>query len=965
MKNYISSVLFLFYYSIVFTQSNCDSLYLPIQNQIAKNHYNKNLLQFINETDKLIPKVFADNCWYTYLDLHVHQAQCAVHHENFDLANLHLDKANNSLNTYKEKLSQSDWKYLYLFLQNEKGNYLYKKASYLEAEQHYLQLINKHEDATLNRSTKKIIAAYYQFLGSIYSKQQRLDEAEIYYRKAIIIGEEVGASRLYHSYKLLADVLRSQIENTNNPITRKQTINDAINLYEIGLKQYKSKLNNSSEAASDPSNINRIIHNYIGISKIKEVQNKIPEAEEALQNAEYYLNKYDSTQSHRLYEAFATFYSNQNQLDEAILYQEKVLEKKKTIFAKDNKPGDPIIHIEVGDTYIEMARVYLRKGNYNRANEFLAEAKAIFTSNPYDKVPVYQQIDLFQTYGDYHLALYKDNPINKQQLEKAFTAYETAQDYIEQNKILMADDRDKEGLVHRYQSLYDNAIQTAYQLGEEYWKKAFYFSEAEKATKLIERFYHTNALNLSTIDEKTQLQEHQLREAIAKNLKALSAKPNEQMNKSDIYSELQKNYDALKQLLLTYKDIDPDYYFNRYGNTQTSIQNIQQKLVNKDRALIEYYISKDQKLFTWVITPNDFIMLEQELGVDVALNIKTLRSFMIDDSQIREREENLIALNNISHDLYTNFLGNVPLDPSITQLIIIPDEGLMKLVPFDMLSSQKNETSTFDTEHCLINRYSISYANSASLLQQQLMLNQATAVKGQGAFTVTQAGCMNEDPLVYIDSSFMRSDEFSQGNYFPNTTVSDFREKGDDFASMYISAHSLIDHNNPYFSSLILTTESDKACSQDNQLSFIEISAMDLKANIVMLYSCSAAKDTLNTNTSLADAFSYAGVKNFIAPIWNIPDEPSSDINDLLIEYLQEDEYPVALQKAKLQYIKDTRTENKTGIHPYFWASFVHYGNYEQQSINNFATIPPIYYVVGFAALFGGVLFLFRRRTKR
>ena len=77
---------------------------------------------------------------------------------------------------------------------------------------------------------------------------------------------------------------------------------------------------------------------------------------------------------------------------------------------------------------------------------------------------------------------------------------------------------------------------------------------------------------------------------------------------------------------------------------------------------------------------------------------------------------------------------------------------------------------------------------------------------------------------------------------------------------------------------------------------------------------------------SLARAFTYAGMPSVVMTLWDVEDISSGNIIPSFY-YLLGRGYAkdVALQQAKLKYLKNTRPEIET--HPAFWSGFVLYGN--------------------------------------
>jgi len=138
--------------------------------------------------------------------------------------------------------------------------------------------------------------------------------------------------------------------------------------------------------------------------------------------------------------------------------------------------------------------------------------------------------------------------------------------------------------------------------------------------------------------------------------------------------------------------------------------------------------------------------------------------------------------------------------------------------------------------------------------------------------------------------------------------------------------HTLIDNNDPLYSKLIFSLDSDS--SNDGMLNTHEIFGLNLNARMVVLSACSTGEGEYSKGEgalSLARGFAYAGVPSLVMTLWEVEDKSVIILmKDFYKNLLKGQTKPEALRNAKIKFIHESKMENS---HPFFWSSFVIVGS--------------------------------------
>jgi len=222
--------------------------------------------------------------------------------------------------------------------------------------------------------------------------------------------------------------------------------------------------------------------------------------------------------------------------------------------------------------------------------------------------------------------------------------------------------------------------------------------------------------------------------------------------------------------------------------------------------------------------------------------------------------------------LYKTILEKALKETNATDLTIIPDD-MLYYIPFDALVTN-DEANSF-----LIKTHSVSYANSATILQEQ-----------------REKIPKNENKLLVFAPDFeLQSIETIQGK---------------------IEASSLVYSKQEAENITIFSNDSIDA----NVLYAKDIYNYTTNADIVTLSACETGIGKLQKGEgmlSLSRAFNYAGASSIVNTLWKINDQSSSEIISNFYKNLDKGfSKKEALRQAKLAY-----------LNPYFWSGIIITGN--------------------------------------
>lgn len=545
-------------------------------------------------------------------------------------------------------------------------------------------------------------------------------------------------------------------------------------------------------------------------------------------------------------------------------------------------------------------------------------------------------------------ALAKEESNSHAFLMTAFGHYQTIDAVITQMGQRYRASGSKYELIEASYPIYEQAIATAIAVYESttdasYIEAAYQFAARNKALVLLQERRGDQALKITTIPDELKEKEQYLKRQIFQ-LEAdlyadrsnLSTEAYEQAKDKlfDLQREYQKLIDHLEEAF-------PDYFDHKYGFEQSlTINNIQQQL-DKEEALLEYFIG-EKNLYVFHATKQQFgyekIALPDAFEHTLASVLTTLHAPELDLRQFADE----------AHQLYQwLLLAEVEgkLDPAISSLIIIPDGQLLQL-PFGVLVKSPLASVDDPSLDYLLAQYNITYAYSSQLLQtRQVELTPPYVFGGFGLeydeYTLAALNGVVGDPVAgipltrdlgklhYSDDEVQGIAALLGGDEWLNesATLKAFQKHAQDYAILHLATHGILDENYPLNSSLVFTKESDTTAFL---LRAADLYNMQLRADMVVLSACNTGSGTLEKGEgirSLARAFAYAGCPSTVASLWSASDKSTKDVLLSFYTYLQEGmKKGEALRRAKLDYLKSAPPAYAA---PFYWAHLTAIGDPE------------------------------------
>ncbi|MDW3196927.1 MAG: CHAT domain-containing protein [Cytophagales bacterium] len=424
-----------------------------------------------------------------------------------------------------------------------------------------------------------------------------------------------------------------------------------------------------------------------------------------------------------------------------------------------------------------------------------------------------------------------------------------------------------------------------------------------------------------------------------------------------------KSQDSLLNIIRTNY---PRYNQLRYGNKVLSAKEIQGKL-SPHEAFIEYF-QGDTTSYVFTVTKSNLQVQPIELDTD------TLIAHFRDYFKPETFSNDITSLNEISHHIYRSYVAPAltPLDPSVTELIVVPD-GSLAYIPFDILLTE-NAPEAQDWSY-LIHQYQIHYAYSASLYfnefsslstnNEYLAFAPEYPESPEDTLFNSRLGRFRNQvtPLKHnkAEVDFIGTQFQGLGFFGKAANEENFKEHIGQYGVLHLAMHAVLDDEDPMNSKLVFTHSEDTL--EDDVLYAFEIYNMQIPSQLTVLSACETGYGKLAKGEgalSLARAFSYAGSPSVIMSHWPVDDQTTAQLMQHLYESLADGKpKSEALRAAKLEFLK---TAHPAQQHPFFWGSFVVMGDDTPISLKK--KHEPIYYVIASLLILAMITFWVVRRRK-
>jgi CHAT domain-containing protein len=515
-----------------------------------------------------------------------------------------------------------------------------------------------------------------------------------------------------------------------------------------------------------------------------------------------------------------------------------------------------------------------------------------------------------------------------EELTSALSSLYSCDSLIDDIRYHSSDENDKIELGSSANEVYEDGVRIAHAMSEmtikfkQYQQAAFYFAEKSKSAVLQESIADAEAKSFSGIPTELLDEEKNLKASIALLNQKLSQKPGpeeEKLLREKLFASNQEYENFTKKLEKNY----PDYFNLKFNQASPSIPELQKILDNKT-AVASYFIAeKNQRLYTFIISQNNFKIYNSTLPVDFDKMVKGFNNSLYYSVQSSYRESSIV--------LSKLLLRGIP--SSFTNVVIIP-AGRLGTMPFEALSTNKlPEHVDFSSVDFLIQKFGISYEFSAGLLLQK-----AKSQKQDQAASIFLCAPISFPVNDHLDDLPGTEQEvnniaklFTSGltGRQANALIAKRGEANEslvksgklaDFRYLHFATHGVVDEESPELSRIFLQSEK----GEDGNVFSGELFNLKLNADLAVLSACQTGLGKFSKGEGvigLSRALVYAGAKTIMVSYWSVADQSTSELmTDFYRRLLQppSPNFREALQQSKLAMIRE-----KKYAAPYYWAPFV------------------------------------------
>ena len=696
------------------------------------------------------------------------------------------------------------------------------------------------------------------------------------------------------------------------------------------------------------------------------------------------------------YNNIALIYSDKKNYKKSLKYNFKAISILKNTFGEK--------HPEISSSYNNMFFVYLEQKNYEKAFECIQKAISSNVMN-FNEITNIDKNPKIEKYKDgiqllnslnYKAYLYQklffENKEEKYS-QKAISTYLSCDTLISKMRKNLLSTQDKIKFGEDNYMIYEASVKLCIELADiysdnleqsnKYKKLAFYFSEQNKASVLLESIASADALKFSGIPDTllNLVRKFNIDIASYSNLKNIEEDDSIKNIWNDRLFKAKNSYDSLIKI---FEKKYTKYYELKYNNTPVSLEEIQNKLNNKtvmlsyltsemDSTISIFAISKKDFLVTHFNLPdnfsNDIRDLRHFLSTAVKANARTLRPLIFDDGKFHYPEEayNLYKL------LFPSKVDSFLNDKNIENLIIIPD-GKMATVPFEVFLTEEykkvEDNKKFSELPYLLNKYNISYNYSATLFNnkksKELSVNDLIAFAPVFNDEKTSGTTKTTRSILSLSKDKTKTRSFLfDGRYvnpLPGTEVEvdsifnlykkngkkamikthlhaneNFVKSGElvKYKIIHFATHGFVNEEKPKFSGILFSQDTtvntdniylEYSSKQQNEgiLYQSEIYNLEFNAELVVLSACETGLGKITKSEGvigLTRALLYAGSKNIIVSLWQVSDDGTKELMIKFYENLLKNEK----EKFSIHLRKAKNVLIKDGkyAHPYFWSPFI------------------------------------------
>ncbi len=600
---------------------------------------------------------------------------------------------------------------------------------------------------------------------------------------------------------------------------------------------------------------------------------------------------------------FEIYFKYLNDKDKALQFFKKALDYP--VPHKDKEDS-----VETLSIYSRIGNVFLNDGKYDIALQYFQKAfdqietginESALLQSSFDEILGGKKrghiVTLIFNKGETYRQKYKVTRDLKD-LTKAIEIFKVEDQFLERIKTDQSDAKSKLFWLSDRRKLYELAIDACYANGN--MEDAFYFFERSRAVLLYDQLKEQKLISEEDLTTQAQLK-----------------KDAAQLEKKFGSLELDSPEKALiqRQLVVTKKELDkienklkfknPLYEQGYFEVGSDLLKTVQQQLAKNKEQLIEFF-DGDSSAFVLTITPDKLFL--QKLRKE-SFN-KSIDEYVkyLSDRQLLNRD--FKGFVNTSNELYRLIFEKQP--PQSGKIIVSPDS---RYFPVEALLTNANgEKLTY-----LIEAHPVSYSHSARLLVGQAdpvaentsrnFLGVAPVNFNSSLKQVSLAG--SDESLEKLQSSIPRGRSRTLGRATKENFLKEFSQYM--VLQLYTHASDGKGEGEPeiYFADSIL---------------YLSDLVSDRKpvTRLIVLSACETGTGQWHGGEgvfSFNRGFAALGIPSSITNLWRVENKSTYRLTELFYKHLlEETDIDIALQRAKLEFIKTGTREEQM---PYYWASAI------------------------------------------
>ncbi len=578
-----------------------------------------------------------------------------------------------------------------------------------------------------------------------------------------------------------------------------------------------------------------------------------------------------------------------------------------------------------------LGEVYYKEGKLDSALIYYKESRLNYYPNfkeglvPIDALPPsLSKIDLL-TFHHYEalvlLDLYKERK-KQEDLEEALSIFEYCQALIEAMRNGHSSDRSKLFWQAETRPIYEKAIETALLLNRE--DLAFQFAEYSKAALLLESLNDIEAKEMANLSPYLLDEEKKLHNQII----TLETQLGDVLENQDQEAEkklgvaLFEAKEKHREFVRKIEKKHPNYFRAKYDTKTAAIKEIQENLLDKNTALLEFVVG--DSLITAFCLSTEGIHSHSIPRTEVLEQ----QFFSLLEHVSKKGDDHKKYYEN-AFTLYEQLLGEslTQLPNSVDKLILIPDDFLAYL-PFEVLLSEKVDFAdrNYKVLPYLFKKYAISYGYSASVL---LKNNKDLVVTG-GLPTVLGVAPSFDNHPEFRPLKFTQQEVQAVLDLFPGKLLAKNEATKDNLLAealqyniVYLATHATAGRQNALDNKVFLSEQGSLALQE------VQYFALDsMMTHMIVLSACETGSGKLLKGEgvwSMGRSFATIGIPTITMSLWLVDDKRTKYLMSAYFKGLKDGlDKPKALQGARLAYFADEETDR---FHPFYWAAIVSYGN--------------------------------------